>query len=89
MESEAKYMKLVKDNVDEISEVEFKIDFIRAIKENKDLNKKEKATMLLKYQEDFSTDMISKIQKMNPNTVKTNLFRGRNKLKGGKRDGQD
>lgn len=89
MDSEAKYMKLVKDNIDEISEVEFKIDFIRAIKENKDLNKKEKATMLLKYQEDFSTDMISKIQKMNPNTVKTNLFRGRNKLKGGKRDGQD
>lgn len=89
MNSEAKYMKLVTENVDGISDIEFKIDFIKAIKQNKKLNKKEKSTMLLRYQEDLSTAMISRIQKMNANTVKTNLRRGRKKLEGGLRDGQD
>lgn len=89
MNSEAKYMKLVTENVDGISDIEFKIDFIKAIKQNKKLNKKEKSTMLLRYQEDLSTAMISRIQKMNANTVKTNLRRGRKKLEGGLRYGQD
>ena len=47
----------------------------------KGLNYKEKLIIILFYSQDYSIKEISKMLKMNENTVKTNMFRAKAKIK--------
>lgn len=47
----------------------------------KNLKYEERIIIVLYYKEQYSIEEISKILKMNKNTIKTNLYRGRQKIK--------
>lgn len=47
----------------------------------KDLKYEERIVIILHYKEDYSVEEISRVLRMNKNTVKTNLLRARQKIK--------
>ena len=80
------YSKELKSETNKLEHVEKKLDFYSIIKI---LDYEEKIILVLYYMENFTTKEISKIIKLNSNTVKSKLLRAKNKLKevyGGERE---
>lgn len=80
------YSKELKSEINKLEHVENELDFYSIIKV---LDYEEKIILVLFYMENFTTKEISKIIKLNSNTVKSKLLRAKNKLKevyGGERE---
>ncbi len=80
------YSMELKSEINKLEHVENELDFYSIIKV---LDYEEKIILVLYYMENFTTKEISKIIKLNSNTVKSKLLRAKNKLKevyGGERE---